>query len=319
MSLADLKKKRGSKIDQLRQKTDQEEKGGKSFQDDRFWYPQRDDNGNAATIIRFLPEPQGEEMPYVYYWHHGFKGPGGWYIENSRTTLGDDDPVTYYNSILWDSGVDEYKELARSRKRRLTYVSNILVIKDPKNPENEGKVFLFKYGKKIHDMVKSCLRPEFDDEEPFNPFDFWDGANFKFKIRRVDGQTNYDKSEFESPSALFDGDENKLEEVYENLHSLQEFVKPDAFKDYETLRNRFVKAVGPHDPVWKLAGETPENATDNQRREQMTTHEATQTETGSKPEPGESQIDVSDSGDDDLDQYKKLAEDDDDDLPFKDL
>lgn len=192
-----------------------------------------------------------------------------------------------------------------------------MVIKDPRNPENEGRVFLFRYGKRIHDMIRSCLHPEFEDEEPFNPFDFWDGANFKLKIRRVDGQTNYDKSEFEAPSALFDGDEEKLEEVYNSLHSLQEFVKPEAFKDYDTLKQRFARVVGAHDPVWKLAGETPPNS-GNKQQEQMTDHEANSSTRAAPADDSSADLDVS-SGDDDLESFKQLADDDDDDLPFADL
>lgn len=301
----------------LQKKVESEEKGGKSFQDDRFYYPERDSNGSAYAVIRFLPEPEGEDMPYVYYWHHGFKGPGGWYIENSRTTLGDDDPITEMNSVLWDSGVDDYKNTARERKRRLTYVSNIIVLHDPKHPENEGKVFLFRYGKRIHDMIKNSLRPEFEDENPVNPFDFWDGANFKLKIRKVDGQTNYDKSEFEDSSALFDGDEDKLEEVYQYLYSLKQFVQPENFKDYNTLKQRRDKVIGPHDPFWKLSGENPPGTSANSESA-AAERVAKESESASVPDEPETSVNVS-STDDDLEDFKKLADDDDDEVPFGDL
>lgn len=326
MSLDHLKKRRKQMTEKLQQKTESDEKGN-SFQDDRFWYPVRDSQGNGYAVIRFLPEPNGEDFPYVYYWHHGFKGPGGWYIENSLTTLKQDDPVTEMNSVLWNAGNDEYKQIARDRKRRLTYVSNILVLQDPKTPENEGKVFLFKYGKKIHDMIKDCLRPEFEDEEPLNPFDFWDGADFKLKIRKVDGQTNYDKSEFEKPSPLFDGDEGKLEEVYGAMHSLQQFVQPDNFKSYDALKQRRDKVIGPNDVYFKLSGETPAvgasqetqeaAATEAQAKETTTRKEAAAATSGAAT--GAAAASSDDDEGDEMEKFDKAIEDDDDDFPFSDL
>jgi len=176
--------------------------------------------------------------------NHGFKGPGGWYIENSRTTLGEKDPVSEMNTQLWNSGVESDKDIARNRKRRLSYYSNILVVSDPKNPENEGKVFLYKFGKKIFDKIMDVMQPAFQDETPVNPFDFWEGADFKLKIRQVEGYRNYDKSEFASASALHEGDDTKLEGVYNTLYSLQEFLDPKNYKSYAELKTKLSRVLG---------------------------------------------------------------------------
>ena len=184
-------------------------------------------------------------MPWVRLWSHGFKGPGGWYIENSLTTprsdapSGTDDPVSKANTTLWNSGIESDKNIARDRKRKLSYYSNILILEDSTNAQNEGKVFLFRYGKKIFEKIESVMNPEFKDEEPMNPFDFWSGANFKLKIRQVEGYANYDKSEFASPSPLFDGDDAKLEDVWKQQHSLQGILAPENFKSYQELEARF--------------------------------------------------------------------------------
>jgi hypothetical protein len=192
-----------------------------------------------------LPACEGEDLPWVKYFDHGFKGPTGqWYIENSLTSIGQDDPVTEMNSELWNSGREEDKNLARERKRRLHYVSNIMVISDPSNPENEGKVFLYKFGKKIFDKIMDVMQPEFQDEEPVNPFDFWEGADFKLKIRKVEGWVSYDKSEFSSPSELLDGDDERLEEVYNKLNKLQDFVDPKNYKSYAELKAKMNKVLG---------------------------------------------------------------------------
>ena len=212
MSFADLKKQ--SKLGSLTSKLVKEvEKmnttsGG---EDDRLWKPELDKTGNGFAVIRFLPAPEGEELPWAKMYSHAFQGPGGWYIENSLTTVGQKDPVSEYNRELWNTGTETNKETVRKQKRKLSYYSNIYVVKDPVNPQNEGKVFLFKYGKKIFDKVMASMQPEFEDETPINPFDFWQGANFKLKIRKVDGYWNYDKSEFESVSPLLD-DDDALEE-----------------------------------------------------------------------------------------------------------
>jgi len=216
-----------------------------SYVDDRFWKPTVDKAGNGYAVIRFLPAPAGEDLPWVRYWDHGFKGPTGqWYIENSLTTIGKDDPVSEMNSVLWNSGRDEDKEIARNRKRRLHYVSNIMVVSDPSNPSNDGKVFLYTFGKKIFDKIMDVMQPAFADETPVNPYDFWEGADFKIKIRKVEGWVNYDKSEFATPSALHGGDEARLTEVYDKLYSLQDFLKPENYKTYDELSMKLNKVLG---------------------------------------------------------------------------
>ena len=218
-----------------------------SKEDTRFWQPEVDKAGNGMAIIRFLPGPSvdGDDgLPWVRVFNHGFQGPGGWYIENSLTTLGQKDPVSEYNSTLWNSGIEANKEIARKQKRRLTYVSNILVISDPKHPENEGQIKLYKYGKKIFDKINETMNPEFPDEKPVNPFDFWEGANFKLKIRQVEGYRNYDKSEFESPAPLFEGDDDKLEALWKKEYSLKEFLEPKHFKSYDVLKAKLDKVLG---------------------------------------------------------------------------
>jgi len=210
----------------------------KSYVDERLWKPSVDKSGNGYAVIRFLPAPQGEELPWVRVWNHAFQGPTGqWYIENSLTTLNQKDPVSEYNTQLWNSGVESDKEIARKQKRKLKYYSNIYVVSDPSNPENEGKIFLYAYGKKIFDKLMEAMQPAFEDETPINPFDLWEGANFKLKIRKVDGYWNYDKSEFDSVSALKGSDE-ELETIYNGEYSLAEFLAPTNFKSYDELKTR---------------------------------------------------------------------------------
>lgn len=214
-----------------------------SRDDDRFWQPTADKAGNGYAVIRFLPAPGDEDVPFVRLFEHGFKGPGGWYIENSLTTLGKNDPVSDYNTKLWDSGIEANKEIARKQKRKLNFISNIYVVHDSGNPDKEGKVYLFKYGKKIFDKLKEAMEPQFEDEEAMNPFDMWGGANFKLKIRQVEGYRNYDKSEFEKPAPLFD-DDKELEKVWKSEYSLQEFLDPKNFKSYTELEARLAKVLG---------------------------------------------------------------------------
>ena len=217
----------------------------KSYVDERIWKPTVDKAGNGYAVLRFLPATEGAELPWVRYWDHGFKGPTGlWYIENSLTSIGQTDPVGELNSRLWNTGNDSDKEKARTQKRRLHYVTNILVLQDPSNPVNEGKVFLYKFGKKIFDKIMDSMQPEFADEEPVNPFDFWEGADFKLKIRNVEGYRNYDKSEFSSPSALYEGEDTRLESVYNQLHDLSEFTNPSNYKSYDELKAKLVKVLG---------------------------------------------------------------------------
>ena len=249
MSFAKLKKqsRSGSLTDKLIKQVEKLNDKGSNV-DERIWKPVVDKSGNGYAIIRFLPEPEGCELPWTRVYTHAFQGPGGWFIENSLTTLGQKDPVSEHNSQLWNSGSDANKDIARKQKRRLSYYSNIYVVSDPANPENEGRVFLYKYGKKIFDKIQEAMKPEFADETAINPFDFWGGANFKLKIRRVEGYQNYDKSEFDSPSPLLD-DDAKLEEIYNKQYDLNEFTAPDKFKSYEDLDKRLKYVLGLNQPV----------------------------------------------------------------------
>lgn len=242
MSFAKLKRNR-DQIAKLQQAANEQGGGRKSYVDDRIWSPVLDKAGNGYAVIRFLPAAEGSEVPWIRYWDHGFQGPTGlWYIEKSLTSIGQDDPVGKYNSELWDTGLEENKEIVRKQKRRLHYVSNIYVVSDPSNPANEGKVFLFKFGKKIFDKIMDVMNPQFDDEEPVNPFDFWEGANFKLKIRQVEGYRNYDKSEFASPGPLSD-DDDELEQIYNKMYDLNEFLDPKTYKSYDELKARMNKVL----------------------------------------------------------------------------
>ena len=246
MSFAALKKQ-GSLLDKLNKEINKTEVTS-GFIDDRLWKPQMGKEGIGSAIIRFLPPAKGNELPWAKVWSHAFQGPGGWYIENSLTTVGQNDPVGELNRSLWNSGLDSDKEVARKQKRKLSYYSNIYVVSDPTNPQNEGKVFLYKYGKKIFDKIMESMKPEFVDETPINPFDFWAGANFKLKIRRVEGYQNYDKSELGSAEALFD-DDAKLETIYNSLYNLNEFTDANNFKSYEKLKERLDSVLGLKKPV----------------------------------------------------------------------
>jgi len=206
--------------------------------DERFWQPEVDKAGNGYAVIRFLPPPKGEDLPWVRIWNHAFQGPTGkWYIENSLTTLTKADPVSELNTELWNSGSEDNKNIARKQKRKLVYFSNIYIVKDPAHPENEGQVRLFKFGKKIFDKIKDAMHPAYEDEEPINPFDFWKGANFKLKIRNVEGYRNYDKSEFDKIEPMLD-DDDELEAIWNKEHSLQEFLDPKNFKNYDELKSK---------------------------------------------------------------------------------
>ena len=210
----------------------------KSYVDERLWKPELDKSGTGSAVIRFLPAVDGEELPWVKVWKHAFQGPTGkWYIENSLTTLNQKDPVSEHNTSLWNTGLESDKETARKQKRKLEYYSNIYVVNDPKHPENNGKVFLFRYGKKIFDKIMAAMQPEFEDETPINPFDFWEGANFKLKIRKVDGYWNYDKSEFDNVTTLLD-DDNELDSTWKKQYPLAEFTASSNFMSYVELKTR---------------------------------------------------------------------------------
>lgn len=246
MDFSKLKAKSGkASIEELTKKL-QSVSGDGSGKDERFWTPTVDKAGNGYAVIRFLPAPGDEEETFVQLFSHAFQGPGGWYIENSLTTIRQEDPVSEYNSKLWNSGIEANKEIARKQKRKLTYISNIYVVSDPGNPDNEGKVFLFKYGKKIFDKIKEAMVPQFADEIAVNAFDLWSGANFKLKIRNLDGYRNYDKSEFDSPGPLFK-DDDELERIWKQEYSLQDLVAPNQFKSYEELKKKLQKVLAEND------------------------------------------------------------------------
>ena len=247
MSFANLKSGRTdiSKLVSAAQEVAGGQKTKNKYEDDRIWKPTVDDAGNGYAVIRFLPETEGQELPWERYWDHGFKGPTGqWYIEKSLTSIGQKDPVGELNSRLWNSGNEEDKETARKQKRRLHYISNVLIVSVPANPQNEGQVKLFVYGKKIFDKIMDVMQPQFPGETPVNPFNFWEGADFQLKIRNVAGYRNYDKSEFKSPNALFDADETRLEATYNQLFELREFVDPANYKSYEDLNSRLQLVLG---------------------------------------------------------------------------
>ena len=275
----------------------------KTYGDDNFWKPELDKSGNGYAVVRFLPTPEGDEMPWVSYFDHGFQGPGGWYIEKSLTTIGKKDPVSEYNTSLWNTGIGANKEQARKQKRRLHYVSNIFVVSDPKNPDNEGKVFQYRYGKKIFEMLKEAISPAFEDESAINPFDLrGEGANFKIKIRKVDGYWNYDKSEFDAQTPLFD-DEARLEQIATSTNSLSEIISPSKFKSYEELKEKLDRVLG-------LAGAVA-NSTAESIAEDM--EEVPWAGVNKEPvveEPVISSVEASstEEEDDAMDYFKKLAD-----------
>jgi hypothetical protein len=299
-SFSALKRQRTSSLERLTKEINKlanKEQGSSS--DDRYWQPEVDKAGNGYAIIRFLPAPVNEELPWVRMWNHGFQGPGGWYIENSLTTLNQTDPVAEYNSKLWNSGNDKDKEIARKQKRRLNYIANIYVVKDPAHPENEGKVFLFKFGKKIFDKINEKMNPQFEDEKPTNPFDLWAGANFRLKIRKVEGYRNYDKSEFDEPAPLSDDDDN-MEAIWKSEYSLAELVAPDKFKSYDELKKRLDKVLA--EPAAR------KNAEDDDVPFERPAARPAATPAVGKTAAAPKKPIVDD--DDDLEFFNKLAEDD---------
>jgi len=247
-SFANLKRGRSdlAKLTKAIEATSQPAEAG-SKDDTRFWQPEVDKAGNGMAVIRFLPAPAADgddALPWVRVFSHGFQGPGGWFIDNCLTTVNEKCPVCEHNSTLWNSGIEANKEIARKQKRRLNYIANVYVVSDPSNPENEGQIRIYKFGKKIFDKITEAMNPEFADETPVNPFDMWEGANFKLKIRNVEGYRNYDKSEFAEKSALLDGDDAKLEALWKQEHSLKEFLEPKHFKAYDLLKTRLDKVLG---------------------------------------------------------------------------
>ena len=306
MDFNTLKKNRSNSLNKLNSQLEKIQ--SKSYSDPnegKMWKPTRDKAGNGFAVIRFLPAPTGEDFPFVRIWDHGFQGPTGlWYIENSLTTLDRDDPVSEYNSKLWNSGVEEDKAEARKMKRRLKYVSNILVVSDPSNPQNEGKVFLYQYGAKIFGKLQELLNPQFEDETAADPFNMWEGANFRLKIQKVAGYPNYDKSVFDTPSAISDYD-SELERIFNEEHSLKELVDPKNFKSYDDLKTKFYRVL-----ALDQAPSTPNTAEEVDDLDMSSFG-------GNTPEPTlnvmpESQsaapsISMNDDDDDDLSIFKELA------------
>lgn len=298
-TFSSLKKSSSASFEKL---TEQLQKMNTSYtsDEDKYWKPEVDKAKNGYAIIRFLPASPNEDMPFVRLWDHGFQGPKGqWYIEHSLTTLGQPDPVSEYNSELWATGNPDLQNQVRKQKRRLTYISNIYVVKDPANPSNEGKVFLFKYGKKIFDKLNDLMNPTFEDEKPINPFDFWSGANFVLKIRDVEGYRNYDKSEFQDSAPLFD-DDAKMEEIWNQQHSLNEIVDPKNFKSYDELKKKLYKVLGLD------GGDT--GSAPAKRAEEDSMDFKPNFKSAEAPKKSEASFDTDD--DDTLSFFKGLAEDD---------
>lgn len=306
MSFDALKKNRSASLGKLNAQLDKI--STKSYSDPnegKMWKPTRDKAGNGFAIIRFLPAPKGEEMPFVRVWDHGFQGPTGlWYIENSLTTINQDDPVSEYNGKLWNSGLDSDKEIARKQKRRLKYVVNVYVIKDSGNADNEGKVFMFSFGKKIFDKLNDLMNPQFEDEAPVNPFDLWEGANFRLKIRQFEGYPNYDKSEFDKPAALSD-DEAELERVYNSEHPLQDLIDPKNFKSYNELKAKLYRVLALDEEA-----STPSKAVDDNEFDLSSmgnSEKSAPTPTLKEAKTTSKKPAVTDDDDDDLSIFQELA------------
>jgi hypothetical protein len=293
-SFANLKRNRSSldKLTKAIEASTQSNSEAGSKDDTRMWQPSVDKSGNGMAVVRFLPAPavDGDEgLPWIRVFSHGFQGPGGWYIDNCLTTLNEKCPVCEHNNTLWNSGIEANKDVARKQKRKLSYIANILVISDPSNPENEGQVKLFKFGKKIFDKITEAMNPEFADETPVNPFDMWEGANFKLKIRNVEGYRNYDKSEFADKSALLEGDDAKLEDLWKKQFSLKEFTEKKQFKPYDQLKSRLDKVLGFEGAVSSIKAEDVELRSFTEDEMKVIGSKAT-------------------SSDEDLDYFKSLAQ-----------
>lgn len=303
-SFAELKKNRKNSLSEVKASAEKLlKKEGFGNKDERMWTLSVDENGNGSAIIRFLPASAGEDDPYVRFWDHGFQGPTGlWYIEKSLTSIGKDDPVSKYNSKLWKSGIESDKDIARKQKRRLHYVSNILVIKDPAHPENEGKVFLYVYGKKQFDMLNDLMNPEFDDQQAVNPFDPWEGANFRLRRRKYEGFPNYDKSEFDSPSRI--GDDEEIEAIWNKQYPLKEFVDPASYKTYEELEDKLNRVL--------CLNEEPKSLGTSSRRVTIEDSDEVPFETSKVPRAAEAkrQPAIEEDEDDDLKAFKRALEDD---------
>ena len=318
MSFQNLKKQSslGSLTEKLVKQVEKMSTTSSGGADERLWKPEMDKTGVGSAVIRFLPAPEGEELPWAKMYTHAFQGNGGWYIENSLTTIGQKDPVSEYNRTLWNTGNEKDKETVRKQKRKLSYYSNIYVVRDPANPQNEGKVFLFKYGKKIFDKILNAMQPEFDDEDPINPFDFWQGANFKLKIVKKDGYWNYDKSEFDRVAPLLD-DDDALEAIWKKEYSLSAITAPDQFKSYEDLERRMNNVLGLNkgsSPTQSRAVVEQEDEYESYSapvsREERVMEELEESYSRSKSPslPKISQDDEDDETDDALQYFQRLAE-----------
>ena len=298
MNFADLKKKTKTNLDNLVAELEKMSTGSNKYQDNRFWsVPMDEKTGNGTALIRLLPAGRNDKLPWVSVYSHAFQGPGGWYIENSLTTIGKQDPIGETNQELWATGIEANKEIVRKRKRKQQYISNIYVISDPKNPQNEGKVMLFKYGKKIFEKIQESMKPVFEGDSAIDPFDFWQGASFRLKIKKVEGYPNYDNSLFEAQTALFDGNDEKLEKVWDSLYTLGEFTDPKNFKSYEELKVRLDKVLGSKPATKKIEEPLPSKPSPK-----MDTKKVVEDDTPWKS-------DESDEGEDDsLEFFRKLAE-----------
>jgi len=313
MSFKDLKKQSslGSLTSKLVKEVEKQNNTGGGA-DDRLWKPEMDKTGNGYAVIRFLPAPEGEDLPWVKLFSHAFQGPGGWYIENSLTTIGGKDPVGELNRELWNSGSEANKEIVRKQKRKLSFYANIYVVQDKANPQNEGKVFLYKFGKKIFDKIMEAMQPEFEDETPINPFDFWQGANFKLKLKKVAGYWNYDSSEFDRPSALLD-DDDALEGIWKQQHSLTAFTADDQFKSYDDLKKRLDYVLGNKAQARQEAQETEYDNYATQETKRVSEEEVMQkledSYKASKSAP-ESTSSVDDAGEDEdpMKYFSRLAD-----------
>ena len=303
-SFNDMKRNASNSFEKLNQELTKLNTNQSNSRDERLWTCATDKAGNGYAVIRFLPAPGGEDVPFIRMFTHGFKGSGGWYIENSLTTIGQQDPIAELNTRLWNSGIESDKETVRKQKRQLNFYSNIYVVKDPANPANEGKVFLFRYGKKIFDKITDQMNPQFEDEKPVDPFNLWTGANFKLKIRKSDGYPNYDKSEFDSAGPLFD-DDDKLEALWKSEYSLKELIDPKNFRSYDELKKRLDRALG------LATGSAPSNARNRIEEDEVTPpwNEQPAQRERSAPPPPRAAASV-DEDDDDFAFFKNLADED---------
>lgn len=306
-----LKKNRTNSFDKLSKQLEEVSSKGYSNPDEnKYWKPTLDQAGNGYAVIRFLPAPEGEDVPFVRLYTHAFKGPTGqWYIENCLSTLKQDDPVNELNNKLWNSTEDDKspeRTQARVQKRKLNFISNIYIVSDPSNPENEGKVFLFKYGKKIFDKLKDAPKPEFEGETAIDPFDLWEnGANFRLKIRKVDGYPNYDKSDFATPEPLFDNDDEYGEKLV-NIHSLQEIVDTKNFKAYDVLKERLHRVLGLTDNTRSNANASAEMEDDDD----ISISKFVATAKEAQPiqqKTAKATLEVDEDEDDDMEYFKSLA------------